>query len=152
MWEKHKYMFYDDDNWITEYFQQITTVYPDIQSIKNIRCVNLYRTACGSFFGAIWVDIFLLTLHTLGFYWPACGSIHCAMTSRSFSSATLESSPFSGSWMKKPSLGLGLEHRHRNRDTLWITNTGSHEIHKVKDYRPHGGLEIWLCELTTRFS
>lgn len=43
-------------------------------------------------------------------YWPACGSIHCAMTSRSFSSATFESSPpFSGSWMKKLSLGLGLQ-------------------------------------------
>lgn len=44
------------------------------------------------------------------FDWPACGSIHCAMTSRNFPSATLESSPpFSGSWMKKLSLGLGLQ-------------------------------------------
>lgn len=41
--------------------------------------------------------------------WPACGSIHCAMTSRSFSRAMLESPPFSGSLMKKPSLGLGLQ-------------------------------------------
>lgn len=48
-------------------------------------------------------------------YWPACGSIHCAMTSRSFSNATLESSPpFSGSWMKKLSLGLGLQRGPNN--------------------------------------
>lgn len=31
------------------------------------------------------------------------------MTSRSFSRAMLESPPSSGSWMKKPSLGLGLQ-------------------------------------------
>lgn len=37
------------------------------------------------------------------------------MTSRNFSSATLESSPpFSGSWMKKLSLGFGLQHGQKN--------------------------------------
>lgn len=46
---------------------------------------------------------------------PACGNIHWAMTSRSFSSAMLESSPVSGSWMKKPSLGFELQRHNKER-------------------------------------
>lgn len=43
------------------------------------------------------------------------------MTSRSFSRATLESSPpFSGSWMKKPSLGLGL-YEEQSSDPLVLS-------------------------------
>lgn len=86
-------------------------------SVQSCLCIYvLFKTIFFSMLNSVWV------------YWPACGSIHCAMTSRNFSSATLESSPpFSGSWMKKPSLGLGLKHQKHTIQThiSWksITNT-----------------------------
>lgn len=79
----------------------------NIFSVQNI--ILIFSYVCSKIW--LWVCSFFNTR----VYLPACGSIHCAMTSRNFSSATLESSPpFSGSWMKKPSLGLGLQHGHQN--------------------------------------